>query len=100
MLTLERTLQAPLYPVAAARHLEGIDAVSVDDNHNIGVWKVQQGWIRVALASPVEKEEADATERTILGTDEVSLERVSLSHGNVTLNLSDEQAERVLSRYR
>jgi hypothetical protein len=60
-------------------------------------WHPQLSWVRLLLAPPLKDAEGAeaAPEATAFKHDEVSAEAVSLSVGQVTIKITDEQAKQI-----
>jgi hypothetical protein len=61
-------------------------------------WQPQDPWLSQML-SPPQSERQEEAGPTILASTEVSLERISLSSGPAVIEISDEQAQRIIDSY-
>ncbi len=59
-------------------------------------WQPQDRWMGLMILSPLSREEEPAASGpTVLGSAEVSLEKVSLANGPVIVEVSDKQAQQI-----
>jgi hypothetical protein len=65
-------------------------------------WHPQMPWVRLLLAPPLKNaEDTEATpEKTTFKHDEVSVEAISLSVGQVAIKVTDEQAKHIEMHYK
>jgi hypothetical protein len=60
-------------------------------------WHPQTQWVGLLLSPPLsEEEDLETATEQVLDHDEVSLEDVSLASGQVVINVTDEQADRLM----
>ena len=62
-------------------------------------WQPQDRWLLLMLLPPLKDAEEEFSPETLLGSDEVSLEKVSLTPGPAVIEITDEQAQQILDSH-